>query len=75
MNNEEIRAFLKRNTNMSDHNIDRRLADGVSVHQNSATGYEEYKQECIGGLCDEEEISGMWDKLEIIGEYKFDWVL
>ena len=33
MNNEEIRAFLKRNTNMSDHNIDRRLADGVSVYK------------------------------------------
>ena len=75
MNNEEIRAFLKRNTNMSDHDINKHLADGVSAYQNSTAGYEEYKQACLGGLYDEDEISGMWDKLETIGEYKFDWVL
>ncbi len=75
MSNEEIRTFLKENTNMSDHDIDKHLADGVFAYQNNTAGYEEYKRECLGGFCNEEEIPEMWDKLETIGEYKFDWVL
>ena len=75
MTNSEIREMLKSNTNMSDFDIARHIEDGVMVY----SSYDEYRDECIASLCDEDEIAEMWESLEEMefnGEtVKVDFVL
>lgn len=75
MNNNELKALLKENTNMSEKDIDRHIADGIMVYSNDEKGYDDFKEDKIAGLCDEDEIAGDWDSLDIVGEYRMDFCL
>lgn len=79
MKTEEIRKILATGTNMTERDIERHIKDGVSVYDNTDTGYKDYEQECIAGLSDQEEIPEMWEKLETVESdgksYKIDFIL
>jgi hypothetical protein len=60
---------------MTKHDIEKHIKDGISVYENSEVGYEEFKEEMLGNLNDEEEIPEMWEEMEVIGDYRMDFVL
>ena len=75
MTNEKLFELLKKKTNMTEHDIKKHIKDGISVYENSEEGYEEFKEEMLGNLNDEEEIPEMWEDMEVIGGYRMDFVL
>lgn len=79
MNESEIREIIKNGTNMTEHDIERHIKDGVSVYNNTEAGYKEYERECIAGLIDPEDIPEMWENLETVENgaksYKIDFAL
>ena len=72
---KKIFDILKAYTNMTDSDIRRHISQGVSVYENTQDGYEDYKSECIAGLCDEEDILGMWNALEVVGGFRIDYCI
>lgn len=58
ISNQKIFDILKTYTNMTDRDIRRHISQGVSVYENTPDGYENYKSECIAGLCDADDIPG-----------------
>lgn len=72
---QKIFNILKTYTNMTDSDIRRHISQGVSVYENTPDGYEDYKVECISGLCDEDDIPEMWEALEVVGDFRIDYYL
>ena len=68
---EEI---LKKYTNMSEHDIKKHIQNGACFYTNNDEGYKAYFDECIGCLNDEYEIPDMWNSLDIIGDYRVDFI-
>ena len=75
MTGAELRTYLIERTKMSVQDIDKHLKDGIFVYEDNLNGYIQFKADCVGGLLDEEEIPGLWKKLEKIGEYRMEFVL
>lgn len=71
MTDSEIRLLLKEYTNMTNHDIDKHIKDGVLVYEN----FEEYRAECEEALMDDEMIEKCWNELDIMGNYRVDFVL
>lgn len=71
----DVRAMLKCNTNMSKYDIERHVKDGVLIYEN----FDEFREECLAGLMDEEDIQRAWDTLDTMmyqgKSYKVDFVL
>lgn len=72
---DKIKEMLKANTNMSEHDIEKHINDGIMVYES----FEEFKNEWIAGMNDEEEAQSAYDKLDTMAydgkEYKVDFVL
>lgn len=75
MTNLELKKLLQTKTNMSDRDIDRHIADGIFVYSNDESGYNEFKAERLASLFDEEDIAPDWDRLDIVGDYRLDFIL
>lgn len=75
MTNEKLFELLKKETNMTEHDIKKHIKDGISVYENTEAGYEDFKEEMLGNFNDEEEIPEMWKDMEVIGDYRMDFVL
>lgn len=74
MSKSEVFEYLKRYTDMTDKEIKRSL-DTLIFYPDTAEGYEEFKQNLIGCLRDPEEVPESWERLEKIGDYRFDFCL
>lgn len=72
---ERVFWYLSKNTHMLKSEIKRQIADGVGVYQDNQVGYNEFRENCLAGLCDEDDVLDMWEALDIVGDYRFDWVL
>lgn len=79
MNESNIKEILKNGTNMTDHDIEKHIKDGISVYENTEKGYNDFKIESINCLCDPEDIPEMWQKLNTIESneksYKINFIL
>lgn len=75
MSEREIREVLKKNTNMTDHDIRRHIKDGIFYYKNNSEGKQEFINECLSALMDEEEAEKAWEELEVIGDFKVDFAL
>lgn len=75
MTNEKLFELLKKETNMTDHDIQNHIEDGILVYENTESGFENFKNDALAGMNDEEDIPDMWDKLDIIGDYRMDFAL
>lgn len=75
MDNKQVKEMLRQNTNMTEHDIDKHIRDGVIVYES----YEEFKSEWNAGLNPEDEAGNEWerlDKMEYNGkEYRIDFIL
>lgn len=71
---ERVFSYLSRNTHMTEREIKRQIADGVGVYQDNQVGYNEFRENCLAGLCDEDDVLDMWESLDVVGDYRFDWV-
>ena len=72
---ERLFWFLSRNTHMIKSEIKRQIADGVGVYQDNPFGYNEFREDCLAGLCDEDDVLAMWEALDAVGDYRFSWVV
>lgn len=75
MTNTEMMNYLKEFTNMTEHDIERHVNDGIISYSNSEAGFEEFKENCLAGMMDEDDINDMWEDLEVIGSYRMDFCL
>ncbi len=81
MSGRELFEFLKKNTNMTEKEIQRDIDAGAMVYSNDVEGFKEFFDNCVGALCDEEDIPDMWVNLELIKDVdtknsiRVDWVL
>lgn len=75
MTNEKLFELLKKETNMTEQDIKKHIEEGISVYENTKEGYEDFKEEAIGNLNDEEDVPEMWKAMEVIGCYRMDFVL
>lgn len=82
MTEKELFRFLQKNTLLTDSEIERDLKAGATYYPDNEEGYKEFHDNCVAGLCDEEDIQDMWNRcLEVIKDldtkesYRFDWVL
>lgn len=75
MTNNEMKGYLKEFTNMTDHDIERHINDGIISYSNDEVGFEEFKENCLAGMMDEDDINDMWEDLEVIGSYRMDFCL
>lgn len=75
MNNEEVKAYLGKHTNMSKYDIERHIRDGYEMYPNNGKGYTEFADNLLAALFDVEDVPECWEQLEVIGDYKFDWTL
>lgn len=61
--------------NYTEHDIRLHLKDGVFVYES----YEEFLEDWVASLCDEDEAKGVWDKLNVAvvdgKEYRYDLAL
>lgn len=76
MSTEEIRDLLTKYTSMSRHTIEKHLRQGVVVYPNTQAGRIEYAQDMVAG--GEDDIASIyldWDKLDVAGDYKIDFVI
>ena len=62
--------YLSKETHMLKSEIRRQIKEGVALYQDNPFGYKEF-----ASLCDEEEASEAWEKLDVVGNYRFDWTL
>ena len=70
----EKEEILKKYTNMSEYDIKKHIQNGVCFYTNNENGYKAYFDECVVGLNDEDEIPDMWNALDVIGDYRVDFV-
>lgn len=75
MINEKLFELLKKETNMTDNDIQKHIECGIAVYDNNEAGFIEFRDDALAGMNDEEEIPDMWDKLDIIGDYRIDFAL
>lgn len=82
MTDKELFEFLKKNTKLTDSEIESDLKAGTMYYPDNEEGYKEFYDNCIAGLFEEEDIIDMWDRcLEVVKDldtkesYRFDWVL
>lgn len=75
MNDSELKDYLLRHTNMTEHDIELHIHDGVRCYPNNGAGYVEFSRDLLAMLFDVDDIPKCWDELEIIGDYRFDWTL
>ena len=73
MTNEKLFELLKKETNMTDHDIQKHIEDGIMVYENTEVGFADFRNDALTGLNDEEDIPEMWDELDIIGDYRMDF--
>lgn len=73
LSNSEKEEILK-NTNMTKHDIQKHIQNGACFYTNDENGYKAYFAECVAGLNDEDEIPDMWNSLDVIGEYRVDFI-
>ena len=74
LSEREKEEILKKGTNMTNHDIKKHIQNGASFYPNSEAGYKAYFDQCIACLNDEDEIPDMWDSLEVIGDYRVDFI-
>lgn len=67
---EEKKKLLRKHTNLTEREIQKHLKDGVFFYPNNNDGYKAFFDECIAGLFDEEDISEMWEVMNIVGDYR-----
>ena len=72
---QELRRYLKEHTNMTEHDINKSLKNGYDCYINNEEGFELFLIDWIASLEDPEEAPIIWNDLEIIGDYRFDWYL
>ena len=60
---------------MTESDIKKHIEDGISVYENNEAGYKDFKEEALGNLNDEEDIPEMWEKMDIIGDYRMGFAL
>ena len=75
MNNAELKIYLTSNTNMSEHDIDRHIADGIMVYSNDAEGFKVFVYDWTASLNDEEDAADAWKELEVVGDYRMEFYL
>lgn len=75
MNSAELKKYLAEHTNMTERDIDKHINDGITVYSNDDAGYSEFKENCINALCDEDDVPDMWNELDVVGDYRMDFVL
>lgn len=75
MNNAELKIYLTENTNMSEHDIDRHIADGIMVYSNDAEGFKAFVQDWTASLNDGEDAADAWKELEVVGDYRMEFCL
>ena len=75
MTNAELKMLLQAHTNMSNRDIDRHIRDGIMVYSNNESGYNEFKADRLANLFDEEDIAPDWDRLDIVGDYRLEFIL
>ena len=74
LSEREKEEILKKGTNMTNHDIKKHIQNGASFYPNNENGYKAYFDECVAGLNDEDEIPYMWYSLDVIGEYRVDFI-
>lgn len=75
MTNEKLFELLKKETNMTESDIMKHIEDGIMIYKNNADGFSEFRENAIEGMNDEEDIPEMWDGLDVVGDYKMDFLL
>ena len=60
---------------MTENDIERSIKYGISVYENTERGYEDFKEETIGQLNDAEDIPGMWEAMDVVGDYRVGFTL
>lgn len=73
MTNEKLFALLKKETNMTDNDIQKHIEDEIMVYENTEAGFADFRNDALAGLNDEEDIQEMWDGLDIVGDYRMDF--
>lgn len=66
MTEQEIRKILENGTNMTAHDIEKHIREGLIIYEDTKEGFEDFKDAFIGGLNDPEEAPEEWEKLELI---------
>lgn len=75
MTNEKLFELLKKETNMTESDIMKHIEDEIMIYENNAAGFSEFRENAIEGMNDEEDIQEMWDRLDIVGDYRMDFSL
>ena len=50
MTNEKLFELLKKETNMTDHDIQKHIEDGIMVYENTEAGFADFRNVCIFAL-------------------------
>lgn len=75
MTEMELRELLRANTNMTEHDIDKHMELGVMDFTNDAEGLLAYVQQCVDGFeSDWELVIHGWQELEVVGDYRLDFL-
>lgn len=74
MTDLEIKTYLAKHTNMSEYDINRHIKDGVAAYKNTEDGFCEYRRSFSGSF-EDEEITKSWSRLDIIGDYRMEFIL
>lgn len=73
LSEREKEEILKKGTNMTNHDIKKHIQNAC-FYPNNESGYKAYFDECVAGLNDADEIPNMWSSLEVIGDYRVDFI-
>lgn len=74
---QEIRKILEDGTNMTAHDIEKHIREGLAIYEDTKEGFEDFKDDFIGGLNDPKEAREEWEKMDLIESngkrYKVDF--
>ena len=66
MTENEIVKILQDGTNMTVHDIEKHIREGLVIYEDNKEGFEDFKDAFIGGLNDLEEAPEEWEKMDLI---------
>ena len=79
MTEQEIRKTLADGTNMTTHDIEKHIREGLAIYEDTAEEFQDFKGNWVGGLNDPEEAREEWEKLDLIEsngkKYRVDFLV
>lgn len=74
---QEIRKILEDGTNMTAHDIEKHIRDGLAIYEDIEEGLQDFRDDWVSGMNDLEEARSRWGAMDLIKSngkrYKVDF--